>query len=140
METKHKTIWVADSSGLVSLAIQDDSNHKMALVMASHFRTLDHVFIIPEDVFSETINILGKKHSHEAAYRVAKQLLFTARFQIASASDITRSHALKLFLELSHNVSYTDCLVMATANTFKTTNIFGFDEIFRKRGFTLPSQ
>ena len=30
---------------------------------------------------------------------------------------------------------FTDCIVMANADSFKTKDIFGFDEVFRKNGY-----
>ncbi len=37
------------------------------------------------------------------------------------------------------NPSFIDCLVMVTANQYQTEDIFGFDETFRKNGYTLPT-
>ncbi len=41
---------------------------------------------------------------------------------------------------LPQSVSYTDCVVMAVADEYHTTQIFGFDEDFKKHGYrVLPS-
>ncbi len=38
------------------------------------------------------------------------------------------------------NASYIDCLVMASADHYKTGVILGFDETFRKNGYSLPTE
>jgi len=40
---------------------------------------------------------------------------------------------------MTASVSYTDCLVMVMAEQHGTVEIFGFDEIFSRRGFFLPA-
>jgi predicted nucleic acid-binding protein len=46
------------------------------------------------------------------------------------------THALKKFESLPQAVSFTDCLVMATADEYATSDIFGFDKQFADAGYT----
>jgi len=45
------------------------------------------------------------------------------------------TQALKMFEVVPPAVSFTDCIVMATANEYETPNIFGFDKQFEDAGF-----
>jgi predicted nucleic acid-binding protein len=36
--------------------------------------------------------------------------------------------------------SFVDCLVMASANLYRTRDIFGFDAVFTENGYRLPGQ
>jgi predicted nucleic acid-binding protein len=40
------------------------------------------------------------------------------------------------FAELPQSVGFTDCLVMATADEYETSDIFGFDKQFADAGYT----
>jgi predicted nucleic acid-binding protein len=53
-----------------------------------------------------------------------------------SGLDI-RQAALDWFGGLPEGVSYTDCIVMAAANANKTTEVFGFDDVFSKKGYDM---
>lgn len=139
METKSKTI-VADSSGLISLLIETDQNHTKASALAGQLRDEPASIIIPSEVLAETLNILGKKFGHQQAADVVDDLLQSAGFVVTPSSDIARRDALALFKSMTASVSYTDCLVMAMAEQYGTVAIFGFDEIFGKHGYTLPSE
>ena len=43
--------------------------------------------------------------------------------------------ALQKFETLPQGVSFTDCLVMATADEYETRDIFGFDKQFADAGY-----
>lgn len=136
METKNKII--ADSSALISLLVDTDTNHAKASAIArALFGDQDTVFI-PSEVLAETLNILGKKYGHQQAVRFVERLLQSVVFAIKPSSDVARKDALELFGATSQSVSYTDCLVMAFAEEYGTVEIFGFDEVFSKRGYLLP--
>jgi len=137
METKpRKQSIIADASALVSLAIVTDANHQAARqsLQAAAARSI----LIPSEVFAETVNILGKKFGHERAIAATKLVLDASFFVVVPTTDIIRQDALKLFGAVPEDVSYTDCLVMATADKYETRVIFGFDEIFGKKGYSVP--
>jgi predicted nucleic acid-binding protein len=138
METKSNII-LADSSGLISLLIDTDHNHAKAKAIAQSLSEEQVSVFIPSEIFAETINILGKKYGHTQATRFVDSLLQSVIFLVKPSSDIARRDALDLFKTATSSVSYTDCLVMAMAEQHGTVEIFGFDEIFGKRGYFLPT-
>ena len=126
---------IADSSALVSLATNTDNNHDKAVDIAESIKEHDLDVIIPGDVFSETLNVLGRKSSHQIAVGTAETILNSKSFIISETTVQIRKNALEIFRKQPHSVSFTDCLVMAFANHYHTKEIFGFDEIFRKNKY-----
>ena len=126
---------VADSSALVSLALSTDSNHKQAVLLARQIEKNNKTLILPGEIFAEIINILGKKVSKEIAVFTANKILKSDLFQIIESSNAQRLSALEKFQKQPRSVSFTDCVVMASADHFDTKDIFGFDEIFKKNGY-----
>jgi predicted nucleic acid-binding protein len=43
-----------------------------------------------------------------------------------------------LIAQTNKRPSFVDCLVMATADFYDTREIFGFDAVFAKNGYSLP--
>ncbi len=126
---------IADTSALISLASISDGNHKVAKSISTSIKKNDYPLIIPGEVFTETINTLGKKASHRSAIGTASEMLGSKELMIADTSPDLRANALIKFKEQSESVSFTDCLVMAFADEYKTQLIFGFDDVFRKNGY-----
>lgn len=126
---------VADSSAIFSLFIENDTNHDLATNIAEKLVSHTGILMIPAEVFSETINILGKKAGKKNACIVGQKLIETELFTIVESTDQIRHISFEKFRKLPESVSFTDCVVMAFADAFKTTNIFGFDETFKKNGY-----
>ena len=126
---------IADSSALVSLALSTDSNHKQAVLLARQIEKNNKTLILQGEIFAETINILGKKVSKEIAVFTANKILKSDLFQIVESSNAQRLSALEKFQKQPRSVSFTDCVVMASADHFDTKDIFGFDESFKKNGY-----
>ena len=126
---------IADSSGLVSLALSTDSNHKQAVLIAGQIEKNNKTLILPGEIFAETINILGKKVSKAIAIFAPDKILKSTLFQIVESSDAQRLSALEKFQKQPKSVSFTDCVVMAFADEYETREIFGFDECFKKNGY-----
>ena len=128
---------IADSSGLVSLASSTDHNHRAAVMAATRLAKEHRPIIVPAEVFSETMNLLGKLSGHAVAWAAAQELLRAGSTFVYQHTDETVvSAALVLFQAQPLGVSYTDCVVMATADALKTTDIFGFDQQFADAGYT----
>jgi|SRR3954466_2317709 len=138
METKHKLIIIADSSALVSLIVITDSNHDRATQFIEHLTPVDSV-IIPSEVFAEALNLVGKKFGHEQAVQAAYSFLEAELFTVMPSTDVARMKALQLYDTLSAGDSYTDALVMAMADHHGTNAVFGFDDVFSKQGYSMPS-
>lgn len=130
-----KRVIVADSSALFSLFIDTDSNHKKAIKTKGQYLKQGGLIVIPSEVFSELINILGKKFNHRAAVLAAKVVLDSKTFVIENTLEIVRDTALEKFENQPESVSFTDCIVMAFADEFDTREIFGFDQCFKQNGY-----
>jgi hypothetical protein len=55
---------IVDSSALVSLISNTDANHRLATATAERLLAEQRVVITPADVFTETVNVLGKRFGH----------------------------------------------------------------------------
>jgi predicted nucleic acid-binding protein len=90
--------------------------------------------LIPAAVFVEFLNVLGRKVGHEVALAAASEL--TPPFLVLSEpANLPQSPALKKFANIPEAVSFTDCIVMAVADEYGTSDIFGFDKQFQDAGY-----
>ena len=127
---------IADTSGLVSLATNTDQNHKPALKAASALRNTSRPILLPEDVYVETINVLGKKSGHETAVKVASELMHPDSQFLLIDTHTYLIPAIEKFIDQPPGVSLTDCIVMVVADDYGTKDIFGFDKQFADAGYT----
>lgn len=127
---------IADSSGLVSLAIEDDSNHKNAKKVLKKYGTKKGIILVSREVLSETLNVIGKKSGHQTAYITASIILNTEAYSIIDTPLELINKTLEMFKTQSNSTSFTDCIVMALADQYETKYIFGFDEVFEKSGYS----
>jgi predicted nucleic acid-binding protein len=126
---------IIDSSAFVSLGTVADSNHENAHRIVGLIKKEERNIIVPVDVFTETMNVVGKKIGHKAAIIQAKDIFLDPRLTIVEITSQIRQTALEKFKKQPESVSFTDCIVMAFADEFDTKEIFGFDEVFRKNGY-----
>lgn len=129
---------IADSSGIVSLVTETDRNHAQAEALANQYVESQGSILVPSDVFSETLNVLGKKAGHQTAIKTGQTILQSEAFVVVYPDERITDHAFTLFQTQPESVSFTDCLVMATADHYGIKNIFGFDEVFADNGYTIP--
>src|SRR4051812_19765000 len=92
METN--SLIVADSSALVSLAIESDRNHVAAVKLVRQIAADNRVVVVPGEILAETVNILGKKFGHAQAVKAGKILLEGGVFVIGDTTDADRREAL----------------------------------------------
>jgi predicted nucleic acid-binding protein len=130
--SSQRGVFIADTSGLFSLFSPDDQNHKVAVEAAQKLRNEHKDILIPSAVFVELLNVLGRKLNHRFALAAAGEL--TPPFLVLNEPQ-DNAVALQKFAKLPENVSYTDCLVMALADEYYTTDIFGFDKQFEDTGY-----
>jgi len=131
------TLVVADTSGLMSLLIDTDANHQKALALSELFDESPGAVIIPSHVFTELMNVVGKKLGHQVTVSIGRQIIVTPNYLIMEY-DEELGEALERFAQQPASVSFTDCIVMELADRVGTKMIFGFDEVFRKNGYRLP--
>lgn len=130
-----KPLVIADSSALVSLSSVTDDNHRKATKITQLIKTANVLVVIPGEILTETINVLGKKISHQTAINFADTIFESDKLAIIETTSKTRVNAFKKFKQQPSSVSFTDCLVMAFADEYSTDQIFGFDEVFKKNGY-----
>lgn len=133
----HPLVVLIDSSYLVAISSQDDASHRQAQNLALRVVSSNIVLILPGEVFSETINTLWRKVNKATAIKAVKVIL-SSSYSLPQTTDAIRLSALEKFEKQPNSVSFTDCLVMAFADSFKTKTILGFDEAFVKSGYSLP--
>jgi predicted nucleic acid-binding protein len=135
-----KNVLIADTSGFSSLASATDRNHAIALAESEKFMKVKGSVIVPSDVFTETINVMGRKADHNSALKTAQIILSEQPYIIVDTNEQMREQALEKFREQNEDVSFTDCMVMVCADKFETKAIFGFDEAFKRNGYkALPA-
>ncbi|MBF8250044.1 MAG: PINc protein [Candidatus Levybacteria bacterium] len=126
---------VIDTSAFISLGTITDSNYSKAQDIGGYIKKQDTIIIVPGDVFTETMNVIGRQVGHKAAIIQANDIFLDRSLVIAETTVQVRQNALDKFRKQSESVSFTDCLVMAFADEYETRIIFGFDEAFRKNGY-----
>ena len=133
---------IIDSSALIAEINLADSLHEKAQAINEFIAETNRHVILPYEVFAETINIYGKKVGRIEAARAGKALLArhgAGSLVITTSTPAILDAALGLLETAKGQApSFVDCLVMAYAEVYKTTEIFGFDETFAKNGYRLP--
>lgn len=127
---------IGDSSAFFSLVIKKDQNHSNATTTIREIIDKKDSVIVPGEAFTELVNILGKKVNHAVAIKTGRMILQKPELTIIETTDVIRKNAFEKFIKQPESVSFTDCLVMAFADFYETKEIFGFDEAFRKNGYT----
>lgn len=126
---------IADSSALFALEDARDATHNLVVSIYPLIPDYARV-IIPAEIFSETANTLWRKIKRTVAVAFAEKLITSSGFTLTESSDTIRRAAIDIWKNLrSKNVSFTDCLVMAHADRWKTKWIFGLDVAFAKNGY-----
>lgn len=128
---------VLDSSAIVSFFSEADSNHGSAVAVLAALRRARATLVLPGEILTETINVVGKRFGHEAAYELAS-LLLASDFVVEETEPRLRMRAIDRFHQQPESVSLIDCYVMEIAAKYGTAYVFGFDACFRKNGFLLP--
>jgi predicted nucleic acid-binding protein len=134
METNNNRT-IADSRALVSLIVATDSNHERALAEAKRMKFAQGIVILPTAVLLETIDILGRKVSRRVAAGALRWFWDNDTFTVVDTPMERIMEALDIFEGQKESVSFTDCVVMATADEYDTKDIFGFDKQFADAGY-----
>ena len=133
--SKTNDLIIADTSGVVSLAVDTDHNHSRAMEEATLLSTEQRTILVPTNVLVETLNVLGKKSGHDTALRVLHELLLPGgQFLLTDSTPFHQAASAK-FKAQPAAVSFTDCIVMAVADGYNTLDIFGFDKQFADAGY-----
>lgn len=134
---------IADTSALVSVASVTDHNHSAAILYSQSLGKTNRPLVIPAEVFTETVNVVGRKIDQKIAVAVGEELLQSKAYLIVDTNAEIRGLAFEKFRSQkaqplkSAKASFTDCLVMAFADFYETRDIFGFDAVFLKSGYNI---
>lgn len=126
---------IIDSSAFISLGTITDSNFQTATAISKRIAEENRTVVMPGEVFTEIVNVVGKKVGHDVAIKQGGTILSSETITITDTTPIIRSNAFVKFTKQPKTVSLTDCIVMAFADEFETKDIFGFDETFHKNGY-----
>ncbi len=129
---------VIDSSALFSLVSFDDANHERAVAVSHSLFTSGRILLLSDEVFAETLNIIGKKLGRDKQLTIGREFLHSGAYIFPPTGEEERVKALIKLEKLPASVSYTDAVVMAVADSFETKEIFGFDAVFAEQGYRLP--
>lgn len=130
---------IIDSSALFALVSQDDSNHEQAVEVSGRLSETQRAVVLLSEVFAETLNIVGKKLGRPQQLALAREVLDSRDFIFSDETPQMRENAVTKLSQQPGSVSYTDALVMAFADLYNSRLIFGFDDVFRKNGYLLPT-
>ena len=130
---------IADSSALISLTHKTDSRHADAAALRKIIEARSMRLVVPTEVLSETLNIVGRKNSNEDAAAIGLLTLGDERVVIPETNRDVLLDAVERLQTQNASVSFVDTLVMVWADYYDTDLIFGFDGIFAKRGYKLPN-
>ena len=129
---------IVDTSALISLLSDTDSLHDEAVALAENLRELRRPLIIPAEVLAETLTVLRPRLGNRATMTIGNELLTSADIAVIPTPREVLELTLTKLQRQTGNASYIDCLVMVTADQYRTRSVFGFDETFRKNGYQLP--
>ena len=74
-KTKTQALVIADTSGLMPLLVGTDANYPKALALSRTLEESRGAVIVSSHVFTELMNVLGKKQGHQKAVSVGQHLL-----------------------------------------------------------------
>jgi predicted nucleic acid-binding protein len=142
-----QTVVVLDSRALIAQINGKDIWHKKADAITAFIAQTERHVILPSEVFAETLNRIGNNIGRQAAVVAGKALLSrdaTGDILLLPGTPTLAAAALELLSTVEappeKRPSFVDCLVMATANLYRTREIFGFDAVFTQNGYRLPGQ
>jgi predicted nucleic acid-binding protein len=136
---------ILDSSALIAQINIKDIWHQKADAIAQVIAHTERRVILPYEVFAETLNRIGNNIGRHEAVVAGRALLerdATGDLLLTHSSPTLAAAALELLNTVEappdKRPSFVDCLVMATANAYRTREIFGFDVVFTKNGYYVP--
>lgn len=132
------TIFV-DTDAFVALTVKTDAHHEKVLTLLQKLHAKSVTFMTSNYVFSESITVISMRASHETAIAyIAAMRNPQSPFLIKRIGEVEEEEAIKIFTkQTSKNTSFVDCTNMAYMQLLNLDAIFSFDEVYRKKGFTL---
>src|SRR4051794_1324075 len=101
---------IVDSSALVALLIENDADHEKAVLVSRRLKQAASLVLVPAEVISETLNLLGKMQGRAFAVAAGEQLLNDPYIHPMTASTDRLREAVARWNSQASGVSYTDCV------------------------------
>jgi len=127
---------LVDSSALIALYLDSESEHRRALSVLATLKDRRRALVATSDVFDETVTLVRRWGGDSAGIRAGESLRQSNLLELVPVSDLDREAAWALFKEY-HNVklSFTDCTSAAVMNRLGLEEVFTFDSDFREFGY-----
>lgn len=126
-----------DADAFVAIASPSDSNHGRAVLIARSLKQRNEVLITSSFVFGEVVTVLSQKEGRKVALSYIDDFS-TSGIALMEVDTRLREKGIIVFKkQTSKNVSFTDCVSMVIMQEENIKEIFSFDRIYQKNGFTL---
>ena len=124
---------ILDSSYIISSAIGDDDNHKIAEHLTTHIHTFDEVYIT-NYIFAEISTVLSQRLGKSNSSIILQGFLENPH-EIIWVDKDTDKKTQREFLKLKDkNISYVDLSTAIIAKQNKINAVATFDKHFKKLG------
>jgi len=127
---------LVDTSAIVGLFLEGDEWHVPAREALAGLRADRRSLLGTTDVFDEAVTALRRWAGYGSAVKTGAALRASRLLRLVAVDDEIREQAWKVFK--AHplpGLSYTDCTSAAVMDKFGLTEVFTFDEDFRKLGY-----
>lgn len=125
-----------DTDGFVALALTQDSNHARAVAISKGIKARKEHLVTSAFSFGETVTVISQKGGREKALQFVDMFLASGTVVVEADESLREEGILVYRNQTSKNVSFTDCANMAIMRREKIKEVFSFDRIYKKNGFT----
>jgi uncharacterized protein len=127
-----------DTSAWLAITDKSDQHHAEALTKSNLIRK-QKVFLVTSDyVIDESITIIRRKVSHQAAVSFGDSLWHSGIVSIETATPEDRQKAWERFKKFrDKELSFTDCVSFTLMRKLRLQKAFTFDHDFLQLGFIL---
>ena len=123
---------IADADFIVALVNSEDSNHDRAKSLAQDLSARAIQVILNNITLYEILTVLSLKGFKQKALALYSLAQTGEMFVLVYATVMTEKNAYRYFQSaLSKNISFADCLLLATADEHRVSGIISFDKHMR---------
>jgi predicted nucleic acid-binding protein len=125
-----------DTSFLIALEIQNDSNHEVAKIIWKQVLTDNPYFYMTSFIFDETVTFLNARGFHSKAVELGNNILKSSSISFVHVTEELFKKGWKMFQKYSDKkYSLTDCISFITMKEEKIKLALTFDNHFEQAGF-----
>lgn len=126
-----------DTDGFVALALTQDSNHSRAIAISKGIKARNEHLVTSVFSYGETVTVISQKGGREKALQFIDMFLASGTVVVEADESLREDGILVYKNQTSKNVSFTDCANIVIMRREKIKEIFSFDKIYKKNGFSL---